>query len=174
MREGDRDFNDSGRDQRAKGGRRLFKGSRMPLRKNRRYVTTYNVGHFGVLIGCVIQAVALFMPNYTTGFLAQIVGKISHTLGSTPSLAKFYSTFYLDTHSEELREFSQSLLGGTDLYTVFDEFFGSDRFWNVCYDGAFAAPVSFTMRKGQPIFWPFEYGRGEYAFVLFRQIYLCF
>ena len=40
------------------------RGSRTPLRKNRHYVTTYNVGHFGVLIGCVIQAVALFMPNY--------------------------------------------------------------------------------------------------------------
>ncbi len=128
------------------------RGSRTPLRKNRRYVTTYNVGHFGVLIGCVIQAVALFMPNYTTGFLAQIVGKISHTLGSTPSLAKFYSTFYLDTHSEELREFSQSLLGGTDLYTVFDEFLGVIGF------GMFATMVLllllflFTMRKGQPIF----------------------
>ena len=80
------------------------------------------------------------------------MGKISHTLGSTPSLAKFYSTFYLDTHSEELREFSQSLLGGTDLYTVFDEFLGVIGF------GMFATMVLllllflFTMRKGQPIF----------------------
>lgn len=127
--------------------------NRTPLRKTRRsYVTTYNVGHFGVLIGCVIQIVAIFLPNYTTGILAQVLGKISQVLGSTPSLAKFCSTFHLDVHSREHREFVESLLGSVGLDAEFKTFMGVTGVGILLMAVFLLLIFLFALGKRQPIF----------------------
>lgn len=90
--------------------------------KKQRYLRTYNLGHFGVLIGCVMEIVAVFLPNYTNGFLIGFLNKFTDFMGDTPSIMKFMTTFVFGESAQKLNRYLDAELRNVEIYQNFRDY----------------------------------------------------
>lgn len=90
--------------------------------KKQRYLRTYNLGHFGVLIGCVMEIVAVFVPNYTNGFLIGFLNKFTDFMGDTPSIMKFMMTFVFGENAQKLNGYLDTEFRNVEIYQRFRDY----------------------------------------------------
>ena len=90
--------------------------------KKQRYLRAYNLGHFGVLIGCVMEIVAVFLPNYTNGFLIGFLNKFTDFMGDTPSIMKFMTTFVFGESARKLTGYLDTELRNVEIYQSFRDY----------------------------------------------------
>ena len=90
--------------------------------KKQRYLRAYNLGHFGVLIGCVMEIVAVFLPNYTNGFLIGFLNKFTDFMGDTPSIMKFMTTFVFGENARKLTGYLDTELRNVEIYQSFRDY----------------------------------------------------
>lgn len=90
--------------------------------KKQRYLRAYNLGHFGVLIGCVMEIVAVFLPNYTNGFLIGFLNKFTDFMGDSPFYCKLLTTFVFGENARKLTGYLDTELRNVEIYQSFRDY----------------------------------------------------